>query len=274
MKNSSNSSSEKSGNTKQISPSKHWCFTLNGYTKEDIKGFIDSSKEIVPRYVFQEEIGENGNPHLQGYLEFTTKKRPKSVFDNKRIHWEKCKNIKKSIIYCSKNDTRKSADAEPFTRGIVLQKKYEINIVFYNWEKKINKILSTKPDDRTLYWVWEEIGCAGKTTFQKWIYLNHERVVVLSGKASDMKNGIIEYKKTNGHLPLIVLMNIPRTSRDYISYAGIEDIKDMFFYSGKYEGGMVCGPNPHVFIFSNDEPDYEKVSLDRWKTIYIGKRKK
>ncbi len=270
--NSSNSSGGKSGNTKQISPSKHWCFTLNGYTKEDIDMFINTNKDIVPKYIFQEEIGESGNHHLQGYLMFATKKRPKSVFENNRIHWEKCKSIKKSILYCSKKDTRKEG-CKPYTREIIIKEPYDISIKLYKWEVKIDKILKTKPDDRTLYWVWEEKGCAGKTTFQKWIYLNHDRVVVLSGKATDMKNGIIEYQKKNGCLPSIVLINIPRTSRDYISYAGIEDIKDMFFYSGKYEGGMVCGPNPHVFIFSNDEPEYEKVSLDRWKTIYIGNKK-
>ena len=38
----------------------------------------------------------------------------------------------------------------------------------------------------------------------------------------------------------------------------------MFFFSGKYEGGMVCGPNPHVLIFANDEPDTHKMSADRW----------
>lgn len=264
-KNSSNSSSEKFGNTKQISPSKHWFFTLNGYTDEDIKTFKDSSIDIVPKYVFQEEIGENGNHHLQGYVCFRTKKRPMSVFNNKRIHWEKCKNIQASIDYCSKKDTRKEG-CEPFLRGITIRQKYEININLYKWEKKIVKILKEKPDDRSLYWIWEEKGCAGKTTFQKWIYLNYERVVVLSGKASDMKNGIIEYEKKNKCLPLIVLINIPRTSRDYISYAGIEDIKDMFFYSGKYEGGMVCGNNPHLLIFANGEP---QTSNKKFITINI-----
>jgi len=95
-------------------------------------------------------------------------------------------------------------------------------------------------------------------------------VVVLSGKASDMKNGIIKFEEANEMLPTIVLINIPRcTDVDHISWQGIEEIKDMFFFSPKYESGMICGKNPHVIIFSNEPPPERKLSDDRWKIIRI-----
>lgn len=102
-KNSSNSSKKKSGNTKQISPAKHWVFTLNNYTPENITELNNCSS--TKRHSFQEEIGETGTPHLQGYIEFVTKKRPISVFTFK-AHWEKCKSIKAAIEYTQKEDTR------------------------------------------------------------------------------------------------------------------------------------------------------------------------
>ena len=55
-----------------------------------------------------------------------------------------------------------------------------------------------------------------------------------------------------------------------MSIAALESIKDMFFYSGKYEGGMVCGPNPHVMVFANEPPEYGILSKDRVKELYIG----
>ena len=83
---------------------------------------------------------------------------------------------------------------------------------------------------------------------------------MLSGKAGDMKNGIVQY----GNIPKVVLINMPRSSGGFISYSGIEQIKDMFFFSGKYEGGMICGKCPHVVIFANEPPDEGMMSMDRW----------
>jgi len=41
----------------------HWCFTLNNYIEEDIKDICAKDIELK-RYIFQEEIGENGTPHV------------------------------------------------------------------------------------------------------------------------------------------------------------------------------------------------------------------
>lgn len=87
----------------------------------------------------------------------------------------------------------------------------------------------------------------------------------MSGKSADVKNGIVEYIKKNDTTPELVLMNIPKSfNTEYLSYEALENIKDMYFYSGKYEGGMVCGNCPHLFVFSNETPDYSKLSKDRW----------
>ena len=91
------------------------------------------------------------------------------------------------------------------------------------------------------------------------------------GKAADCRNCIVEYvKKHDGVTPEIVLVNIPKSfCRDFVSYEGFENIKDMCFYSGKYEGGMVVGNSPHLFVFANFPPDEKKMSLDRWNIIVL-----
>lgn len=95
--------------------------------------------------------------------------------------------------------------------------------------------------------------------------------IVLGGKSADMKNGIISYKNNNDDIdPEIILVNLPKTfDIGYFSYTGVEECKDMMFYSGKYEGGMVCGNCPHMIIFSNELPDVAKVGVDRWKVYNI-----
>lgn len=255
MKNSSNSSTEE-GNTKpppkkQVSPSKRWCFTYNNYPS-------DWNEKIVPildkcsKYSIGEEVGENGTPHLQGYIEFNVKCRPLSVIKVKEIHWEKCKGNKIENM----NYTQKEGKfIQNFTNNYV----EEIDKL-YNWEEEILSILKSEPDNRKIHWIWEPDGCAGKTIFQKYVFTHLEDVVVLSGKGSDMKNGIIQYEYMNSKLPRIVLINIPRSCSNFVSWAGIEEIKDMFFFSGKYEGGMICGASPHVVCFANQNvpiKDYE-----------------
>ncbi len=265
----SSNSSKESGNTKQIPPAVNWCFTLNNYSSEDIKVFTDIDSSIVPRYVFQEETGEKGTPHLQGWLRFKSKKRPMSVFKNKKVHWEKMKgSVQQNITYCSKADTR---TGEVFRRGVAVP-FVQIIDKFYYWQEEIKSILKKEIDDRKLYWYWESKGCAGKTTFQKYIYTHFDGVLIVSGKASDMKHAVVNYIEKFKTEPTIILCNIPRHSLNYVSYTGIEEVKDMFFHSGKYEGGQVCGKPPHFFIFANEGPELDAVSKDRWVIKRIKKK--
>ena len=86
-----------------------------------------------------------------------------------------------------------------------------------------------------------------------------------------MRNAIVEYKKTNGETPGLILINIPKSHDvDYLSYEGMENIKDMLFYSGKYEGGMIAGNCPHIYVFANEKPNEFKLSKDRWNIRHIG----
>ena len=235
---------------KTINPAKRWCFTLNNYTDDEICSIVPIITKKCSIGIIGKEVGENGTPHLQGYIEFKSKTRPLTHFKSKRIHWEKCKgNRDSNIEYCSKEGN------VFFYHGI--EKPYNLIIDnFYEWENYVIDILKEEAHERDIHWIWEETGCAGKTTFCKWVYLNYKDVVVLSGKASDMKNCVLSYYETNNRLPKIVLIDIPRsTNTDFLSYQGIEEIKNMFFFSGKYEGGMVCGKPPHMFIFANEYPN-------------------
>lgn len=245
-----------------------WCFTYNNYSNDDYLKLINNLEPIVLAYVIGKEVGENGTPHLQGYCKFKKRFRLTALKKiNEKIHWEKCKGSEEqNITYCTK-------DGDYVVKGLKIREKVEIlkDKDLYVWQKKIVELLNKKPDNRTINWYWEPDGCTGKTTFCKYIYMKFENVVMLSGKGADMKNGIVEYDKKNGILPKIVIINIPRSTHEFVSYSGIEEVKDMFFYSGKYEGGMICGNPPHVIVFANEEPDYDKMSNDRWNVVNLNK---
>lgn len=97
------------GNTipARIVPSRYWCFTLNNYTDEEVEQLMDGNFGNI---VFGYEKGENGTPHLQGYIEFEKKTRPSETIKNKRIHWEKRKGSREEAFnYCIK-DCNKDED--------------------------------------------------------------------------------------------------------------------------------------------------------------------
>lgn len=138
------------------------------------------------------------------------------------------------------------------------------------WQKNIIYTVSRKADDRDIYWLWSEGGGVGKTTFAKYLFCTQKDCIMLEGKAADIRNGILTYRQTNKRYPNIVVVNIPRCrDNQFVSWEGLENIKDMFFYSGKYEGGMICGPNPHLIVFSNSYPQVPKMSADRWNIYEI-----
>ncbi|AGA18267.1 hypothetical protein [uncultured marine virus] len=266
---SSNSSRDLS-NIKQISPSRHWFLTLNNYNKEDISTILNSNSSKCSKFIFQEEVGSSGTKHLQGYFYFPEKIRPLSFFTfSNHPYWAKCKSVKGSIEYCSKIDTR---NGEVYNRNIHIPKPpYKLNINLYVWQVPIVSLLSMPPNDRLIYWFFEPEGGIGKTTFQKWYFMKFnstKHILCLSGKSADMKHGIINYIDKTGHTPEIVFINIPKSNSKFISYTGLEEIKDMWFYSGKYDGGMVCDQNPHLLVFSNSEPEYEKMT-QRFKVIKL-----
>lgn len=254
------------GNTRQPPTRKNWCFTLNNYDQSDIEKLLALPVPIVPRFVFQEETGLEGTRHLQGILCFKKRVRPFTLPLSPRIHWEGTRNVKASIAYCQKEETR---TGEVYIRGF--RPDYTITrdeSWWKPWMDPIVDLVNEEPDYRKIHWFWDPIGNIGKTVLCKWLFLNTERCVVLSGKAADMKNCIVNYMTTHdGRPPKTILVSIPRASLTYVSYTGLEEIKDMFFFSGKYEGGMVCGPNPHLIIMANERPDESKMSADRWAVV-------
>ena len=263
--NSSKSSTGKLGNTKQISPAKHWVFTLNNYTTEDIEEFSSSSS--TKRYIFQEETGESGTPHLQGYLEFLTKKRPFSVFKNKSIHWEKCKHVKKAIAYCCKEETR---TGKIFNKNIIIIEPIKClsRNALYPWQEKVVQLAEGPVCDRSIYWYWENIGNVGKSQLVRYLCIKHNAILI-SGRSGDIKYQIKTFYDKHGTGPKIVIYDIPRTAENYINYTALEEVKNGLFASNKYESAMVIINPPHFFCFANFEPYLDAVSKDRWKIVEI-----
>lgn len=269
MNNSSNSSGE-GGNTKppppQESPKKRWCLTLNNYTNleyDNIFSFLSSNSSN--KFIIGKECGESGTPHLQIYVNFKNKTRFTAIKKIcSRFHIETARGSDiENATYCSK-------DGDFIVQNLKIPKPLKLldESKLYNFQKIILDIIKDEPDDRSIYW-FKGSGNVGKTSFCKLLCAKYD-AIMLGGKSADMKNGIVEYQKCNGYTPDLILINLPRSfNNDYLSFTGIEEVKDMCFYSGKYEGGMVLGNCPHIIIFSNQLPNLQELSNDRWNIYDI-----
>ncbi len=252
------------GNTKQP-PTKWWCFTFNNYSEEDLNMFQDTNF----KYVFQKEIGESGNEHLQGTVQCFPKKRFKTLKNqfNDKIHWEKVKDIPGSIAYCC--DPSKRKEGTKVYTNMRIPKPLKTLTTLRPWQEKLwQKLKDPCEDDRTINWYWDSEGNLGKSAFARWMCIKHQAFYIC-GSAKDMKCGLALVSKEHyGWMPELIILDIPRDSKG-CSYKGLEQIKNGIFFSPKYEGGMFIFNPPHILVFSNEEPDNWKMSIDRWNIVEI-----
>lgn len=253
------------GNT-DISPltqgkqSTYWCFTYNNYDLDQIEHLEHILKHECNWYVFQEEIGENNTKHLQGTIYLKKRKRLTELkCFHASIHWEVTKRVSASIAYCSKTETR---NGNIYTYNIEIPEEVTVYEP-YGWQIEVMNILKDKPCNRIIHWFWEPVGNRGKTTLCKYLCVKHG-ATMLTGKSNDMFHVISKTKKKN-----LFIVDCPRSIQDYINYGAIEQIKNGLIFSGKYDGQQLIFNCPHVVVFANCEPDFEKLSADRWHVVEI-----
>lgn len=241
--------------------SRYWFMTFNGYTEENIQPFISILQHECVWYVFQEEKGKiSGLMHLQGTFYFKSKKRLTQLKKwNKKPNWKITKSVSSAIAYCSKEDTRAGRQ---WVMGIDVPEPLDIEEP-YGWQLDVIKIIKEKPDKRTIHWFWEPNGNMGKTTLCKYLVIKHS-AIILSGKSNDMFHLI-----SKSHNKKIIVVNVPRISKDYVNIGALESIKDGLICSGKYEGCQLVFNCPHVIVFANQPPNIESMSKDRWNIVRI-----
>lgn len=84
---------------------RNWVFTLNNYSADDIENLMGCEK-WCSYLVYGREVGENGTPHLQGYVEFDkaeTFAKVKKLLGG-RVHLEERRGTRQQAVeYCKKD---------------------------------------------------------------------------------------------------------------------------------------------------------------------------
>lgn len=253
------------GNTKlppsrQI-PCKKWCFTWNNYTKLSVKLLEHIFKNNKVLYIFGKETGLSGTKHLQGYIECNKRIRPIEFFKlDKKIHWEKAKGSKEeNLIYCSK-------EHNIYTNFLMprIDKRF-VNLEVIKlkpWQKRIERLSILEPDDRLVYWIYEEKGKTGKSFLCKYLKHKYGNVKTITcTKSADILTCIDVYTKT-------YMFDIPRSvdADHFYPWTAFEQVKNGLVSDAKLKKKVeILDFAPaNVFVFANYKPDKKYLSEDKW----------
>lgn len=247
-----------------------WCFTLNNWSKEEYKRLCIVCTKMCRYWIIGKEIGDQGTPHLQGYIELKSKKRLDTIKKqfNERAHWERAKGTRmQNKKYCMKEGDWEDRGEEGFLKEKCLLEYADVSWKY--WQQSILDLCeSDTPSNRFIHWFWEPNGNTGKSYLAKYICLRFRGVIIAEGKSNDVFNQI-KTMLDNLERPRIVILDIPRSSQEYLNYSMMEKCKNGLMYSGKYEGGKCIYPCPHMICFANQPPEYSKLSKDRWIIVEL-----
>ena len=108
----------------QGTKSKHWIITINNYKNELITYYNPAQMKFL---ILGKEKGEDGTPHLQGYVCFINRKHltgAKKLFP--RAHLEiKYGTVSEAITYCKKDGNFLEFGTVPLTKEEGTKRKWE-----------------------------------------------------------------------------------------------------------------------------------------------------
>lgn len=226
-------------------------------------------KGLAKKFVFQQEISPDGYEHFQCLLRLSSRMRKSTVINTlasklgiSRENVSCAKSDSKFVDYCTKSETRVDGPWSMGFPGIPEDPpKVLLYEQLYGWQRRVVDIVRRDVEnDRHIHWIYDADGNTGKTQLVKYLIWHHN-AFLFNGRSNDIASRIISMPGA----PKLCVMNLARSQEQYVSYQAIEEVKDGLVTSGKYEGGQKMFDSPHVFVFANFKPDFNKMSLDRWK---------
>lgn len=289
--------------------SSNWCFTLNNYCDDDeakLQQLVEDNHAVY--LVYGREVGESGTPHLQGFVSFRKRIRfnqAQRLVGFSGAHLERARLPQQAAEYCKKDGNfvelgelripGKRDELEEFKKaakegGLSVKDarerfsnvyaRYKHFVVEYiadceqpplvvghelrAWQQSLYLRLILPPDSRTIVFVVDQRGNNGKTWFAHYFSQLHDNSqVIIPGKKADMAY-LLDTSCTT------FFFDAPRSKQgEFIQYDFLEEIKNGYVFSPKYESRLKRLKPCHVVVLTNEHPDMTKLSEDRYDIINI-----
>ena len=132
------------------------------------------------------------------------------------------------------------------------------------WQRQVDNYVKHKTqDDRQIMWILDPKGNNGKSYLSKYLRL-YWGAFAINGDSLTTKDFAFAYDGQR-----VVVIDFPRcTDSNSINYSILEALKNGSIFSAKYESKVLDFDTAMVICMSNVEPNYLKLSPDRWGTMF------
>jgi len=229
--------------------------------------------ECTPRPV---ELKKPDNWHFQGFLHlperadsYTLACAMGSVCPGISVRPCSTAGLEALKKYCMKRDDSYRAgpwadkELKPEYHGDDLPKEWRPFQKFI-----IDRLSAECKDDRKICWLYDKNGNTGKSKVVKYLVWKKLAAFLTFDTAANLLYQVVQMGACKAYV-----FDLPRTKSQYTSidevFNALEAIKNGMVQSGKFQGGQLMMPSPHVWVFSNYLPDLSKLSPDRYSVYTL-----
>lgn len=154
-----------------------------------------------------------------------------------------------------------------FVQQFVDDCKPKVEVAAYplrDWQASLYETLQQPPDDRSIQFVVDSTGGEGKSWFARYYCQLHDNAqIIVPGKKADMAYIVSDQSR-------VFFLDCPRSKQgDFIQYDFLEEVKNGYVFSPKYESVIKKFAVPHIVVLMNEKPCMEKLSEDRYSVVTL-----
>ncbi|AXQ65729.1 MAG: putative viral replication protein [Cressdnaviricota sp.] len=248
-----------------------WDFTLPQDDLRHTQIINGLYPDVIKKYCFQLEQGDSGYLHYQGRISLIKKRRLnelKKLIPEllQKIHLTPSSNNSREdeCFYTAKLDTRLEGpwkDTDPKPIYIPRQIREIVNL--YPWQKDLIE-RTTEWDTRNINIIYDNGGNIGKSTLTTYMGVHQlGRQLPYCNDYKDILRMVMDMPVAQTYL-----IDMPRAiskERLFQMYSAIETVKSGYAYDDRYHFKDKYFDCPNIWVFTNEIPDSNLLSIDRWR---------
>lgn len=151
------------------------------------------------------------------------------------------------------------------------------DIILYPWQTALDDLIWGPPSDRAIRCYVDPVGSTGKTTFCEWLHFHYGVGRTCHRTRGELSPPTVQVFHPSRGVDMarllrpakVYVVDCPRASLEYVPWSTIEEVKNGFCTSTKYDCQQKRFPRPHVILFLNAPVPEGKFSVDRLEIVNL-----